>query len=272
MMIDLVDDLRKLHIAGGQINERACVAMYVTTGDALAIRRAGVRALPVLLGADAWLRVPPGGWSAWLASLTSRQRVKKIRKEVRRFREAGYEIKHMPLAECYSKLALAAAATQLKYGHEGNPDDYLAALRRYVDGLGLAAKVAVCARRGDEPVGFCVYFVWADTIFLRWCGFDYKRLVDGAAEYFNLLYYSQIELAAECGARWIHAGIKSPEAKARRGAELRPLWLVDLVEDSVFARASDQVRRHNRRGYQRLAEDGQTAGSLVDQEAWQAFL
>jgi uncharacterized protein len=272
LIADLVDDLRGLHTDGGQIHERACVVMYLTTSDALAIGRAGVRALPVLLGADAWLKIPPGGWSAWLASLTSKQRVKKIRKEVRRFREAGYEIKRMPLAECYSKLALAAAATQVKYGHGGSPDDYLAALRRYVDGMGPAAKVAVCSRRGDKPVGFCIYFIWGDTIFLRWCGFDYQRLVNGAAEYFNLLYYSQIEFAAECGARWIHAGIKSAEAKARRGAELRPLWLVDLAEDSVFTRASDQVRWHNRRSYQRLAQDSQTAPSLVDQEAWQAFL
>jgi uncharacterized protein len=272
LVADLVGEIRRLHAFGGQGGERACVAMYLTTRDALAARSAGVAAQPVLLGADAWLKVPPGGWSAWLDSLTSGQRVKKIRKEVRRFREAGYEIVHMPLSECYDKLAVAAATTQSKYGNAGSPEDYLSALRRYVDGMGVAAKVAVCSRRGDHPVGFCIYFVWGDTVFLRWCGFDYKKLIGGAAEYFNLLYYNQIELAAERGVRWIHAGIKSPEAKARRGAELRPLWLVDLVEDSVLVRLSDQVRQHNMRGYQRLAEDGQTAAALVDRDSWQAFL
>jgi uncharacterized protein len=238
----------------------------------LAIRAARVAAQPVLLGADAWLHVPPEGWSAWLDSLTSGQRVKKIRKEVRRFREAGYEIIHMPLSECYEKLAVAAASTQSKYGNAGSPEYYLAALRRYVDGMGIATKVAVCSRRGGHPVGFCIYFVWGDTVFLRWFGFDYKRLIGGAAEYFNLLYYDQIRLAAERGVRWIHAGIKSPEAKARRGAELRPLWLVDLAEDSVLAQVSDQVRQHNMRGYQRLVEDGQTAAALVDRDSWEAFL
>jgi uncharacterized protein len=138
--------------------------------------------------------------------------------------------------------------------------------------MGIAAKVAVCSRRGGHPVGFCIYFVWGDTVFLRWCGFDYKRLIGGAAEYFNLLYYDQIKLAAERGVRWIHAGIKSPEAKARRGAALRPLWLVDLAEDSVIAQVSDQVRQHNMRGYQRLVEDGQTAAALVDRDSWEAFL
>ena len=271
-MAQLVDEVRRLHALVGQVGERACVGMYLTTRDALAICGAGVTAQPVLLGADAWLHVPPGGWSAWLDSLTSRQRVKKIRKEVRRFREAGYEITHMPLSECYESLAVAAASTQSKYGNAGSPEDYLATLRRYVDGMGIAAKVAVCSRRGDHPVGFCIYFVWGDTVFLRWCGFDYKRLVDGAAEYFNLLYYDQVELAAERGVRWIHAGIKSPEAKARRGAELRPLWLVDLAEDSVLAQVSDQVQQHNMRGYQRLVEDGQTSAALVDRDSWEAFL
>ena len=272
LVADLIGEVRRLHALVGRGGECACVAMYLTTRDALAMRDAEVAAQPVLLGADAWLKIAPGGWSAWLDSLRSRHRVKKIRKEVRRFREAGYEIIHMPLSECYDKLAVAAASTQSKYGNAGSPEDYLAALRRYADGMGVAAKVAVCSRRGDHPVGFCIYFVWGGTVFLRWCGFDYKRLIGGAAEYFNLLYYNQIELAEERGVRWIHAGIKSPEAKARRGAELRPLWLVDLVEDSVLTRVTDQVRQHNMRGYQRLVEDGQTAAALVDRDSWQVFL
>jgi hypothetical protein len=101
LVAQLVDEIRRLHALVGQVGERACVGMYLTTRDVLAIRAAGVAAQPVLLGADAWLHVPPEGWSAWLDSLPSGQRVKKIRKEVRRFREAGYEIIHMPLSECY---------------------------------------------------------------------------------------------------------------------------------------------------------------------------
>lgn len=272
LVAKLVEEIRRVHALFGEAHERACVAMYVTTRDAVALRRAGVSALPVLLGADAWLQVPPGGWPAWLESMTSKNRLKKVKKEVRRFRQAGYEINHMFLSQCYEKLAVAAASTQSKYGNSGNPDDYLPALRRYVERMGAVAKVAVCSQQGGTPVGFCIYFIWGDTIFLRWCGFDHRRLISGAAEYFNLLYYGQIKLAEELGVRWIHAGIKSTEAKARRGAQLRPLWLVDLVEDSILAQVPDRVRQHNERGYRRLAEDSQTAEALVDLDSWQIFL
>src|SRR6266566_4972174 len=60
----------------GQIREaadpghRTCVAMYVTTDDALALRRAGVATTPVLLEADAWIELPEGSWSAWEESLS----------------------------------------------------------------------------------------------------------------------------------------------------------------------------------------------------------
>ncbi len=120
------------------------------------------------------------------------------------------------------------------------------------------------------PFGFCLYYVWGDTLFLRWGGLDYPRLV-GAAEYFNVMYYSQVALAPELGVRWIHAGIKSPDAKALRGAELRPLWLVDLAEDSPLAQERDAVRRHNRLAYERLKADSRTRGALSSDDEWLAF-
>jgi uncharacterized protein len=271
VVADLVSEIRQLRSLVDPSGKGACVAMYLTTRDVHALRCAGINTPPVLLGADAWLKVPPAGWPAWLNSQTSKHRAREIRREVRLFRRAGYKITHMSLSECYDKLAVAAASTQSKYGNVGQPEDYLALLRKYVNGMGSAAKVAVCSRAGDDPVGFCIYFIWHKTIFLRWCGFDYNRLIRGAAEYFNLLYYNQIELAAENGVRWIHAGIKSPVAKALRGAQLRPLWLVDLTKDSIFARTSDHVRQHNMHAYQRLIEDNRTAAALVDRDSWQAF-
>ena len=78
--------------------------------------------------------------------------------------------------------------------------------------------------------------------------------------------------AAALGLRWIHAGIGSVEAKARRGARLRPLWLVDLAPDSSLAAVPDRIRSHNRRGYEQLLADSRTEQSLVDRESWEAFL
>jgi predicted N-acyltransferase len=223
----------------------------------------------VLLEADAWLELPPGGWDAWIASLPSKRRI-NVRREARRFQDAGYTVTHLPLTECYEQLPALAGATQAKYGHAAAAADWLAVLKLHIAAMGSAAQVALCTRGGGEPVGFCLYYVWGETLYLRWGGFDYDRLV-GAAEYFNVLYYSQVSLAPKLGVRWIHAGIKSLEAKALRGAELRPLWLVDLAEDSVLARHGHAVRRHNRHAYERLAADGRTRSALRDRDAWLAF-
>jgi uncharacterized protein len=264
---DLVDALRRTARSGDE--QRGCVAVYLTTPDVIAARRAGVTAEPVLLDADAWIEVPDGGWPAWLETLPNKRR-KNIRREERSFREAGYRLETMPLAASYERLGGPAAATLLKYGHETSPGNELVSLRRVVDCIGDLASVVVCWLDG-EPLAFCIHYVWGDTVFLRWAGFDYDRMA-GAAEYFNVLYYSQVMAAPERGTRWIHAGVSVPEAKALRGAELRPLWLLDLQEDSPLSGdGASAVRRHNAELYGRFTADPRTAGALVDREAWQAF-
>jgi hypothetical protein len=266
----LVEQLRdRARGAGPTSAGRACVAMYVTTSDAQALLAAGVSAPPVLLEADAWLELAPGGWDAWLQTLPSKRRT-NVRREAGRFEEAGYTVMHLPLTECYERLPALAGATQAKYGHGADVAVWRELLQMHIAAMGPAARVALCERGGGEPVGFCLYYVRGETLYLRWAGFDYDRLA-GAAEYFNLLYYSQIRLAAGLGVRWIHAGIKSLEAKALRGCELRPLWLVDLAEDSPLARHRDAVHAHNARAYERLAADARTRSALRDRDAWLAF-
>jgi uncharacterized protein len=252
-----------------QCRGAACVAAYVPTADAQDLLGAGVTAQPVLLEADAWLPLPSGGWDAWLGSFTSRRR-RSILREAAAFRDAGYTIVRRPLTECYEQLPALAGSTQAKYGHVGATSEWLALLKMHVAAMGSSAQVALCMRGGGDPVGFCLYYVWGETLFLRWGGLDYTRLA-GAAEYFNVMYYSQIEVASELGVRWMHAGIKSSDAKALRGAELRPLWLVDLAEDSPLARERDAVRRHNRNVYDALAADSRTSGALSDVDGWSAF-
>jgi hypothetical protein len=248
---------------------RTCVAMYVTTDDALALHSAGVTTTPVLLEADAWIELPDSDWSTWEESL-SRNRRKIVRRDVRRFQEAGYRIEQVSLPECWQRLGEIASATQAKYGHDTSPDIELKSLRNHAVQLGDAARTALLYTADDTLVGFCLYYAWEGTVTLRWLGLDYERLA-GAQEYFNLCYYAQIERAAELGMRRLHAGVKSVDAKAVRGARLRPLWLVDLTEDSVLAGADESIRLHNASRYEQLKADPMTADAL-DDEAWRPFL
>lgn len=258
---DVVNQLR----AAGQ----TCVAMYVASADVLALRRAGIATTPVLLKADGWIELPESNWSTWEAAL-SKNRRKMVRRDVRLFREAGYRVEQVPLTECWQQLGVLASATQAKYGHATEPEVELRSLRNHAVCMGAAARTALLYAPDDSLVGFCLYYVWQGTVFLRWLGLDYNRLA-GDREYFSLCYYAQIECAEQLGARWVHAGVDSLDAKAIRGARVRPLWLLDLSEDSVLAGADQAIRQHNARGYEVLKADPVTAVA-VDDDLWLPFL
>ncbi|MGI5270362.1 GNAT family N-acetyltransferase [Nonomuraea sp. CA-218870] len=253
----LVEELR------GRAAGRPCVAMYLPPSELESVRRAGVTAPAVVMDADAWIAVDD-----WPGYLSKRKRY-RVRAGRRAFEEAGYTIKHVPLAECVDLLAVPASRTLAKYGVDSEPEEERGALRGHVRNMGEAARVAICCRDGGDPVGFCLYYVGTDTIFLRWAGFDYDRLAD-ADEYGNVVLVSQLDLAAELGLRWVHAGLKSSAAKALYGATLRPVWLADLSADSVLEGAADQVRRHNADVCRELREDPRTAGAL-DPETWRSI-
>ncbi|MDQ3821653.1 MAG: GNAT family N-acetyltransferase [Actinomycetota bacterium] len=245
--------------------EEACVAMYVNTEDVRLFRAADVAAPGVLLECDSWLPVPEGGFDAWLASLSKKRR-HYIRKEVSAFASSGCRIRHLPLRECSEAIAPLAVNTESKYGWISTPEEDLASFRNHERCLGDAAMVAVCTL-DDMPLGFCLYYVWGDTVFVRWAGFDYPRLIN-VYEYFNLLYYEQLRWAPERGIRWIHYGIKAANAKALRGALIRPLWLLDLAATSPLVDAERAVHDHNAAFLDALLADSAIAGGIADRAEW----
>jgi len=257
----LLDRTRALaaELPGGELLPDApgpapCVASFTTTQDVMALREAGVRTTPVLLTTDAWVSVPEGGWPEWLRALPSKGRRDSVKQEVKAFAAAGYEISSVPLEDSYRQAAELLADTQKRYGHSYDLTVLTESFRRQGAAMGPKAQVLFCAKPGERPVGFCLYYIHGDTLFVRAVGFDYERLVRGAAEYFNLVYYTPVRIAAENGLRWLHPGIESPDAKALRGARLRPLWLLDLSESSVLADQESEIRAHNAAEVRRLGE------------------
>jgi len=261
----LTELVRKLRaISAG----RACVAMYVPTKLAVALWRTVGTPVPVLVETDAWIEVPEEGWAAWQTSLGGHRR-RRVRKEIRDFQDAGYRIEHVPLADSCEELGTLASATLARYGHRSDPEAELASLRNHVACFGDAARTALLRTATGDLVGFCLHYLWNGTMFARWVGFDYDRIL-GDGEYFNLVYYTQLQRSDELGLRWIHAGIRSIEAKALRGARLQPLWLVDLTENSVLFEAEQATRAHNTGCYDRLKADRRTANAL-DEQSWAPF-
>jgi hypothetical protein len=112
-----------------------------------------------------------------------------------------------------------------------------------------------------------LYYVWRDTIFVRWAGFDYPRLRN-AYEYFNLLYYEPLRWAPERDIRWIHFGIKAAKAKVLRGAIIHPLWLLDLAATSPLVDAERAVHDHNAAFLAELLADSAIASGIADRAEW----
>jgi hypothetical protein len=245
--------------------EDACVAMYLNTEDVRLFRSAGVPAPAVLLECDAWLPVPDGGFDAWFAALPGKRR-NSVRKEIAAFTSVGYRIQHLPLRECITAIAPLAIGTESKYGFEATMAEDVATFRNHEQCLGDDAMVALCTL-DDVPIGFCLYYVWQDTLFLRWAGFDYSRL-NNAFEYFNVLYYEQLRWAAKRGIRWIHAGLKATKAKVMRGSVIRPLWLLDLAATSPLVDAERAVREHNAAFLDDLLADRTLGKSIADRAEW----
>ncbi|MDQ2838593.1 MAG: GNAT family N-acetyltransferase [Actinomycetota bacterium] len=243
-----------------------CVAMYLTTPDALALRAAGVRAVPVALKTDAWIEIPDGGWDAWLDSLGS-HRARRIRSEARKFDQVGYQLEYRTLRESYRDVARLLARTEERYGRSVDLDGLTRSFGNQGELAGDRAQVLLCSEAGQPPVGFCLFYRSDDTIFLRAIGFDYQKL-HSATEYFNLTYYLPARLP---GVRWLHAGISTPEGKALRGATLRPLWLMDLSEDSVLAGRDAEIRRHNSGFLGELADSSPVVAAALPDELWKVF-
>jgi hypothetical protein len=264
----LLEAVRKLRMPDGA-EPSACVAMYLTTPDVLALHAAGVGTLPVALKTDATIDIPPGGWDAWQVALRAAHRwtADRIRKEVRRFERAGYRVEHRTLREAHRDVARLLARTEERYGRIVDVAALTRSFREQGELAGDRAEVLLCSPDDHQPVGFCLFYRWQDTIFLRAVGFDYEKLRN-AAEYFNLTYYMPAKLL---GVRRLHAGTESAEAKAMRGARLEPLWLLDLAEDSVLLGRDDMILQHNREFYAELANSSKPIARALVKDSWAPF-
>ena len=114
--------------------------------------------------------------------------------------------------------------------------------------LGSRSVVFLC-ERARRPVGFCLAYVFRDTLVVRSAGFDYRRC-PGRWEYFNVVFYEPIAYAAAHGLAWIDYGTEALLAKLLRGSTLRTLWSVVLPPAGTprsWWRAVERWNEHRRR-------------------------
>ncbi|MFF3350336.1 peptidogalycan biosysnthesis protein [Streptomyces sp. NPDC002779] len=271
-LLDELDRLRRQTAAERMFDtsrpdQVPCHAMFLDTADVRALRAAGVRAQPVLCASDAWIRTEGEDWNGWMRTLPSKRRGELIRRDQRRFDEVGYRFTELALSECYQEAALMSQGTQARYGQPADAGVLAESLRVQAEAMGDAARVLMCARGDESPVGFLLFYRHGDSTFLKGAGFHYDRLVN-VAEYFNLVYYEPIRDALRAGRRWLHAGISSADAKAMRGAEIRPLWMLDLFGDGA---ANEAIRAYNAAQLLELTDTSTAVAKAVVEDQWLEF-
>ena len=192
------------------------------------------------------------GLGAYTGSMRKSAR-EKIRLDQRRFELAGWTVRERSLNDCWRDAAGLLYQLERKHGHTHRTreqlESQLASQAKY-----LADSSLVVTCEDDEGIaGMCVHYRWRDALFARMAGFDYDRL-RGGHEYFTLAMYRPIEYAAREGLPHVYLGPGSWEAKAYRGAIVRPLWTafvpagaspgthgIDLVNPEAVAQFTAEI-------------------------------
>lgn len=252
---------------GRRVRERGAdgaVFLHMTTAAAdelLSADRDGcAQKVPVLTLVDCVINIPGSGMDDYITTIPSPYR-RKIRREMRVFGAADYEIAEVRLADCLAEAGSLVCNLQHRYGHMDDDEVWRDELGQMAELLGERGVVFSC-RRDGALAGFALGYPYSETLYMRRCGFDYDRLRD-AFEYFNLGYYLPLEYAYRQGLKRLHLGPTSHEAKVRRGATLAPLWGVTVC--SAAQQDGEAALAWNRKAASEwFTSYGQASATLAD--------
>ena len=200
------------------------VAFFYVPPEDLALRRALIQRGYTEFGPNhhvAVLRVPGQTFDDYLRGFGKRRR-DSIRWERRKIAAAGVQIGCEQLTSDLSRQMLPLEAQlYAKYGHHVYPEEMARILHESViKKYGNSAPV-ITARAAGVLRGYAAFIQVNKALYSRDTGYDYtwpERL----PLYFEVLFYSAIELAMKSGVREIHYSYGSEDTKASRGCDLRP--------------------------------------------------
>jgi predicted N-acyltransferase len=205
------------------------VVMPFLTTEALIPLIRGRRVVATLDAVEAQIEDYGGSFAQYTERLSPSRR-HRVRRERRIFTESGWSTTTQQLGDCAPTLARLLLNVNRKYGHSASLQVLREFLERQAEFVGWRSVVFSCEDK-HGIAGAALYYSFRNTMYGRLVGFDYGRLRN-AFEYFNLAYYEPIVALAPQGPCALHLGIGSWEAKARRGATIRPLWTAFVPLDT----------------------------------------
>lgn len=202
---------------------RSVAFFYVPPEDQV-LRRSLLRRVYTEFGPNhnvAVFRVPGQSFDEYLSGFGKRRR-DSIRWERRKIANAGVRIGFEELTSELSRQMLPLEAQlYAKYGHEVYPEEMARVLHESViREYGRSAPV-ITARSAGVLRGYAAFIQVNKALYSRDTGYDYlwpTRL----PLYFEVLFYSAIELAMKSGIQEIHYSYGSEDTKVSRGCDLLP--------------------------------------------------
>ncbi|WP_030152776.1 GNAT family N-acetyltransferase [Streptomyces sp. NRRL S-244] len=202
----------------------------------------GPRDQVVMMDATAVLPVDPDGLEGYRRRFTSHQ-FTSIRREMRRYTDAGCRTEVKLLSECHQLLGPLSAQVLIRYGHpvtdESESERFAQQATLFDDNCRILG-----AYQGDRMVGFTQYFFWGNTMYARSHGLD-DSIAREAKLYFNLTYYEAVKYAAANGYHCVDLSCDAFQAKVSRAARLQPLWGV-LLDAPWTGPVLERVRAEER--------------------------
>ncbi|MEU2429985.1 peptidogalycan biosysnthesis protein [Streptomyces sp. NPDC007861] len=194
---------------------------------------------PRILAADCAIELPGAGFADYLAGMSRNQRG-QVKQDRQSYQAAGYTTEAVDFRRHWEPFAPLVARHERKHGHAVS-DGFIGELMRLqAEFCGATGTVQGCWDAEGMRAGglsFTTHAMVAGRAF----GFDHPR--PSASEYFELCYYRPIEKAYRDGARLLHLGIGTLQAKVRRGARVRPLW--GMATGRFTESAARTAARHN---------------------------
>ncbi|MGW1916495.1 GNAT family N-acetyltransferase [Streptomyces sp. NPDC002076] len=202
-----------------------------------------------ILAGDCAIELPGETFADYLAGMSRNQR-RQVKGDRRAFEEAGYVTKAVGFRDVWQEFAPLVARHERKHGHDVG-DEFIAELMRLqAECCGETGTVQACWAEGEMRAGGLA-FTTPTVIAGRAFGFDHPRA--SASEYFELVYYRPIEQAYRAGIPLLHLGIGTLATKARRGAQVRPLW--GLATGDVDGARPEAAVRHNHALWQSFEDE-----------------
>ncbi|MFD5245072.1 peptidogalycan biosysnthesis protein [Amycolatopsis sp. NPDC058340] len=238
------------------------LALYADTSTMLRLTGAVGMRRAVLLDGCAGIEVPADGLEGYLDRF-SHQRRGQIRREMRKFAGAGYEVGVESLTSCLREFAPLAAQLESRHGMGGDAEEMLASLTRQAK-AGDEHTSVFTARRDGALAAACLSYHSRPDLLVRMFGKDYDR--PDKAEYFNLLVYEPLRYAITHGFDWVELGHSTAAAKVARGAIFRALWAVDLSDRPLWT--EQRGRAHTASRFELLTAEATKLRSVAPASLW----